>query len=148
MGNQFILTPTEFRLIFSSLKSKTTVTSGTFGSLEYPDVYGTDQDLWINWNSDEGIERIPVPKYYWKVLYEPQSHSAVAFLGLNDIYAADVTQTACPTVCDRLTVWFHGDYDDEKLGHITCCDLESFSKVVPFAPHHKNENGEWPSLLV
>ena len=61
------------------------MTGGTFGSLEYPDVYGTDQDLWINWNSSDepgtDLERIPVPKYYWKVLYDPQSHSAVAFLG-------------------------------------------------------------------
>jgi len=130
------------------LRTTTTVTSGTYGSLDYPDIAGTEKDLWINWDSDGGVERIPVPKYYWKVLYDQSSHSAVAFLGLNDIYSSDVTHTRCPSVCDKLTVWFHADYEDEDLGHITCCDLESFSKVVPFAPHHKNQDGEWPSLLI
>ena len=135
------------KFIFS-LRTTTTVTSGTYGSLDYPDIAGTEKDLWINWDSDGGVERIPVPKYYWKVLYDQSSHSAVAFLGLNDIYSSDVTHTRCPSVCDKLTVWFHGDYEEEDLGHVTCCDLESFSKVVPFAPHHKNQDGEWPSLLI
>ena len=75
-----------------SLKSTTDVTSGTFGSLEYPDINGENQDLWINYDSDKSKYRVPVPKYYWKVLYDAESHSGVAFLGLNDIYSPGSTQ--------------------------------------------------------
>ena len=88
------------------------------------------------------------PAYYWKVLYDRDANQAVAFLGSNDIYAEDTTTYLCPTVCDQLDKWVKFDYEDETHGHVTCCSLESFANVVSFAPDLRDENGNWPDLLV
>ena len=53
-------------------------------------------------SSDGGTAVIPIPKYYWKVLYDKESHRAATFLGMNDIYHPDIVDTPCPSVCDQL----------------------------------------------
>jgi len=134
----------------NQLDHTTQVTSGTYGTLAYPDARGEPTELYLFYDPDSSpaATKIPVPKYYWKVLYDDQSHSAVAFLGLNDIYANDITKTQCPSVCDQLSQWVDFDYNDVKAGHITCCSLDTFASVVPYAPQYKDENGNWPQLLV
>ena len=94
----------------------------------------------------------------------------MAFLGMNDIYSSDVTETLCPSVCDQLDwsvsifkpesissiiftyvcAYYRVDFDveDESLGHITCCDMETFAKVVSFAPDLRECDGKWPELML
>lgn len=152
----------------SFLLGRTTdVISGTFGMLQYPSSEEVPTSLYLDPNiekkshrrfrsgkakgagdsSDGGTAVIPIPKYYWKVLYDKESHRATTFLGMNDIYHPDIVDTPCPSVCDQLD-WIDFDYEDESLGHITCCDMETFSAVVSYAPDLRNKDGEWPALLL
>merc|ERR1719320_1708927 len=114
--------------------------SGTFETLKYPNTKKHLTELHALFH-DEDYDSpqvgIPVPKYYWKVVYDKESHSAAAFLGLNDIYAHDVTKTRCPSVCHQLSEWVDFDYDEMFLGHVTCCSLDTFAQVVSFAPNYK-----------
>jgi len=129
-----------------TLAKTTQVISGTWGQLQYPNTAEEPTSLFLD-PKGEKAPVIPIPAYYWKILYDDQERKAVAFLGMNDIYSPDVTETLCPSVCDKLD-WVDFDVEDESLGHITCCDMESFAKVVSFAPDLRECDGKWPELML
>lgn len=70
---------------FFSVNSALDVYSGTFGILQYNDTQGTPQDITLY--NEGGENWLPVPAYFWKVVYNPLAHEAVAFVGLNDAHA-------------------------------------------------------------
>ena len=78
------------------------VWTGTFGILSYPDINDNDVDIYLYLDGDDKF--IPAPKYYWKVFQDVQSGQAVAFVGLNDPHADDVTEDEmfCNSVCSNI----------------------------------------------
>ena len=132
----------------SRLQKSIEVIGGTWGNLQYPNVEGELTDLYLNYLPEDLSDTfVPVPKYYWKVLHDEEAQEAVAFLGLNDIYAQGAADP-CPRVCDELKAWLDFDLTDETLGRITCCSAEDFAKVVANAPDLRDGNGNWPNLLI
>ena len=95
---------------------------------------------------NKGITQgIPVPKYYWKIIYDEKEHQGVAFLGLNDPYSEDVkkTDTLCTNVCDEVS-WlkeYVPKVDEENRGHITCCTIQDLADVVENVENFKSEQG-------
>merc|ERR1712180_259936 len=56
------------------------VTTGTHEVLEYPDKSNSPTDIYL-----ARIESyVPAPKYYWKVVQDPETKTGAAFIGLND----------------------------------------------------------------
>ena len=118
---------------------------------------GKDLYLWYKKQKGSTVTKgIPVPKYYWKIVYDQKKNQGVAFLGLNDPHSKDVTDMdyLCkPNVCDQLG-WFKEnvpDTDVEEKGHVECCSIEDLAKVVPNIKNFKTDQGEYinnnPSLL-
>merc|ERR1712142_1297459 len=55
------------------------VTTGTYGMLSYPDNNNNPTHLYL-FNGTY----VPAPKYYWKVVQDHKTNTAVAFIGSND----------------------------------------------------------------
>ena len=91
---------------------------------------------------------IPVPKYYWKVVYDEQERKGVGFLGLNDPYAEDLKETdyRCNNVCDEIH-WLgkalKENKDLEERGHVTCCTIQELAAVVSNINNFKTDSGKY-----
>ena len=87
---------------------------------------------------------IPVPKYYYKIIYDKEEHECVAFLGLNDPHSEDLKETdlLCSNVCEKLN-WLDAEmaakWELEDKGHITCCTCEDLAKVVKNVTNFKSQ---------
>ena len=80
-----------------------TVYTGTFGTLKYPNKEGQLQAIYLMNKDNQNY--IPAPKFYWKLLLNEVTKEAVAFVGLNDPHAPDLTndelfcqQTSCSDI--------------------------------------------------
>ena len=122
--------------------------TGTLGVLTYD---GKELYLWYKRakKSRSIVSKgIPVPKYYWKVVYDEQESKGVGFLGLNDPYAEDLKETdyLCNNVCDEIR-WFGNalkkNKDSEEKGHITCCTIQGLAAVVSNIDDFKTDSGKY-----
>jgi len=104
-----------------------TVYTGTHDILEYPNKSGKMTPMFLN-----GASYVPVPKYYWKVLQDPNDMSAVVFIGLNDPHAKN-PKPLCPNRCGELS-WVDWDISDVPKGYMYCCDVEAARKAIPAIP--------------
>ena len=53
--------------------------SGTHGVCQLEDVDGEMVDIFL-YNGD----RLPIPRFYWKILYDPLAGAGVAVVGVNN----------------------------------------------------------------
>lgn len=75
---------------------------------------------------------IPVPKFFWKVVYDPASKLATAFLGLNNPYhEISSNDVICEDVCNQIS-WISMKRSNNRLGFMYCCEIENFRKNVEF----------------
>ena len=111
--------------------------TGTLGLLTYENKEKESIELYL-WNKkqrgSEVTKGIPVPQYYYKIVYDEQANKGVAFLGLNDPYSEDLKSSdlLCTNICDKIE-WFKEEvkkYQQEEYGHITCCDIQDFAENV------------------
>ena len=130
--------------LFSSLKRDILTYTGTFGTLSYNN---TELYLWYKKQRGSSITKaIPIPKYFWKVVYDKIENQGVAFVGLNDPYADNLTEKdyfCKPNVCKQVG-WFHEtvkDTDIEEKGHITCCRIQDLAEVITNIKKFKTGNG-------
>ena len=122
--------------------------TGTLGVLSYD---GKELYLWykkVKKSKSKVSKGIPVPKYYWKVVYDEHERKGVGFLGLNDPYAEDLKETdyRCNNVCDKIH-WFGNalkkNKDLEEKGHITCCTIQELAAVVSNINNFKTDSGKY-----
>jgi len=64
------------------------VYTGTYGVATLPNVNGIETELYLYVDSN-GNKAIPVPKFYWKAVYDPKGQAGVAFVGINNPYVSD-----------------------------------------------------------
>lgn len=81
---------------------------------------------------------MPVPKWYWKILYEPINERGIAFVGVNNPYN-EITEKdiICTNVCEKIN-WLSSDFqshrNDLDYGYMYCCaidELQSFHHTIP-----------------
>ena len=128
----------------SRVDTRVMVYTGTFGLLYLP---GTDnQNHPIYLYTQKGNQYLPAPLYFWKVLHNPVSSQAVAFMGLNNPYVTQSPKLKCQNVCDHVS-FVDWDLNDFDAGFMYCCRVEDLRKEVEYVPDLRNENGQWPDLL-
>lgn len=121
------------------------VYTGTHGVFAYPDVNGEYRDIYLAYNSKNvKANRIPVPRFYYKVLIAESINAGIVFIGINNPYATiesiENEHIICPDVGDKV------DYVDWNRKNITAgysyaCHVNDFVKVVkdlPSFPKVKN----------
>lgn len=112
------------------------VFTGTWDILHKRDINGNFQPLFLV--PDNNNPRIPVPKFYYKVVYEPRTTSAIVFIGVNNPYATwqeiNNEYIICNDIGNQVN-WINWDRDRLSLGFSYACHWNDFIRVVDHLPN-------------
>ncbi|XP_063228958.1 uncharacterized protein LOC134534394 [Bacillus rossius redtenbacheri] len=117
----------------SSKAANLVVYTGTHGVTTLPDVHNVHRELWLYVN---GTQRgLPVPKLFWKVVYNPATRAGAAFLGVNNPYVEKPGSdyVICPDVSNRIS-WLTWDKTNILKGYSYACEVSAFRRVVNTLP--------------
>jgi len=104
------------------------VMTGTHGLLTYPDSNNNPTPIYLFNNT-----YVPAPKYYWKVVQDPMTNTAVAFIGSNDPHVTSAPLELCPNRCAEMP-WVDWNLSDLDSGYMYCCSVEDAVKAIPAIP--------------
>ncbi|XP_018334885.1 uncharacterized protein LOC108743791 [Agrilus planipennis] len=108
--------------------------TGGHGVTSLPDVNGNQQDLYLYKDSNNNYA-ISVPRLYWKVLYEPENKTAIAFVGVNNPYQLiREKDILCTNICSQVN-WLTWKANDNTLGYSYCCDVRELRGNVTNIPN-------------
>ncbi|XP_043289373.1 uncharacterized protein [Venturia canescens] len=117
-------------------KSDVDVYTGTFGHMTLRDVNGNDAPIYLYVNGTR--KEFPVPEFYWKVIHDPVSKEATAFVGLNNPWAEKITEKMfiCDNIADRIK-WVNWSPKNIAKGISYVCDVDDLRKSIPYIPRFK-----------
>merc|ERR1719394_929744 len=106
------------------------VTTGTHEVLEYPDKSNSPTDIYL-----ARIESyVPAPKYYWKVVQDPETKTGAAFIGLNDPHTNVAPVELCKNRCSEMSSWVDWGIENLDAGYMYCCSVEDAAKAIKAIP--------------
>ncbi|KAJ9590454.1 hypothetical protein L9F63_016513 [Diploptera punctata] len=110
------------------------VYTGTHGVTTLPNSNGVETEIYL-YVDDNNNKGLPVPKVYWKVVYNSKTREGIAFIGINNPYVTNPSADYifCTDVCSRVS-WLQWDQKDIKKGYSYCCDVNDFRKTVKTLP--------------
>jgi hypothetical protein len=110
------------------------VYTGTYGVATLPNVNGTETELhlYVDNNNNKGI---PVPKLFWKAVYNSKTQAGIVFVGINNPYLSNAEEDylICKDVCSKIS-WLQWDQKNIKKGYSYCCDVNEFRSTVDTLP--------------
>lgn len=78
--------------------------------------------------------KLPVPKYIWKIVYEPDLKECIVLIVLNNPFTENKENPEfCENICHSYG-WGNGHWSDFKKGYVFCCQIENFRKFVKYVP--------------
>jgi len=110
------------------------VYTGTYDVATLPNVNGIETELYFYVDSNNN-KAIPVPKLFWKAVYDPKSQAGVVFVGINNPYVSDLKGDyfICNDVCSKLS-WVQWDQKNIEKGYSYCCEVDDFRSTVKYLP--------------
>jgi len=110
------------------------VYTGTYGVATLPNVNGIETELYLYVESNNN-KAIPVPKLFWKAVYDPKSQAGVVFVGINNPHVSDPKgdYLICTDVCSKIS-WVNWDQKNIKRGYSYCCEVDDFRSTVKTLP--------------
>lgn len=80
--------------------------------------------------------RIPAPKYIYKIVYDEQLKEAIVFIVINNPFLNNIPakDIFCENVCKK-TGWDKSQWSRIQQGFLYCCEYASFKRNVHTAPH-------------
>jgi len=111
------------------------VFTGTYGVSTLPGADGEQHELHL-YVDENGNRAVPVPKVFWKVVYDPATRAGVAVVGVNNPHVSAVPKDyfLCKNdVCPKLR-WLNIDSRKISKGYVYCCEVEDFRKTVDYFP--------------
>jgi hypothetical protein len=110
------------------------VYTGTYGVATLPDINRTEAGLYLYVDSNNN-KAIPVPKLFWKAVYNPKSQAGVVFVGINNPYVSDPQggYLICNDVCSQIS-WVKWDQKNITKGYSYCCEVDDFRSTVKYLP--------------
>ncbi|KAK2581469.1 hypothetical protein KPH14_005136 [Odynerus spinipes] len=112
------------------------VYTGVHGQMTLPNARGKQQPIYLYVNGT--TRAIPVPKFYWKIIYDPQSKKGTAFVGLNDPFIKSITDDIyiCPDISSKIK-WLTWLPRSIFNGVSYACTVDDLRKAVPNIPEFK-----------
>jgi hypothetical protein len=113
------------------------VYTGTHGVATLPDSKDIETELYL-YVDDNNNKGIPVPKLFWKAVYDPNSQAGIAFVGINNPYVSDPQgdYLICDDVCSEIS-WLQWDQKNIQKGYSYCCDINDFRSTVDTLPEFR-----------
>ncbi|XP_030023618.2 uncharacterized protein LOC115442651 isoform X1 [Manduca sexta] len=116
----------------------TIVYTGTFGVTQLRAQNNQLVDIYLYYDVNNNPQ-IPVPLYYYKVVYDSSRRIGTAFVGVNNPYYTESemrTLQFCTDRCRNNSAfnWIGWQPDRIDLGYSFCCTINDFRRVVPHLP--------------
>jgi DNA/RNA endonuclease G (NUC1) len=85
------------------------VYTGTYGVATLPNVNGVETELYLYVDVNNN-KAIPVPKLFWKAVYDPKSQAGVVVVGINNPFVTNLQEEylICEDVCSKIS-WLQWD---------------------------------------
>uniref|UniRef100_A0A6B2E4U1 Putative alkaline nuclease n=1 Tax=Phlebotomus kandelakii TaxID=1109342 RepID=A0A6B2E4U1_9DIPT len=117
--------------------------TGTHGVLTLPDINGEQQEIYLHFDENNNGQ-IPVPKLYYRVLYERSTKRGIVLIGVNNIHITmeeieSQSYIVCEDVADKID-WINWDRFNLILGYSYACDVNEFKEVVGHLPNIEVNN--------
>lgn len=121
------------RFLSQKAQSCLTIFTGTFDILTLPSERTGKRTIFL-----EDGDKFSVPKWFWKILLNETSDSAIVLLTLNNPHAKLAeAQGFCNNICSSAGLISAGLKRLTK-GYTYCCELNDFKKTVTFLPKDLN----------
>ncbi|KAF9796170.1 hypothetical protein SFRURICE_010179 [Spodoptera frugiperda] len=116
----------------------TIIYTGTFGISHLQNADGRKIELYL-YTDENNNPVIPVPLFYYKVVYEPQRKCGIVFVGINNPYVSSTEAHQmffCEDLCrgNRDLSWLSWHPDSAAEGYTFCCTVPDFRNTVPHLP--------------
>nr|CAD7202187.1 unnamed protein product [Timema douglasi] len=110
------------------------VYTGTYGITTLPNARGVEKELYL-YVDENNNNAMPIPKLFWKVVYNPLSQAATVFIGVNNPYITSLKNDyqLCNDVSSKVS-WLTWDKNSQKKGFSYACEFADFRKSVPAMP--------------
>ncbi|XP_023288044.1 uncharacterized protein LOC111673945 [Orussus abietinus] len=132
-GGNWMMLEQDVRAFASDRQLDLEVYTGVHGQSTLPDVNGRPQLLYFY--ASNGKRAFPVPKFFWKIIHDPISERATAFVGVNDPYVTSLTEDYF--ICEdigRKFRWLSWDPMDVAMGISYVCTVDDLRAAVPTVP--------------
>ncbi len=108
-----------------------TVYTGTSGVAQLTDVNGRMVDIFLY-----GGNRLPVPRFYWKIAYDPVANAGVALVGVNNPHLAAIPDDyrICAPLTDHPLMAAVQQPENIERGVSWACAVADFARAAPEAP--------------
>lgn len=107
------------------------VYTGVHGQMTMKDIDDTQQPIYLDVES----RIVSVPKFYWKIIYDPLNKRGTAFVGLNDPFIESITDDVyiCKDISEKIS-WLNWKPYDITGGISYACSIDDLRETVPNAP--------------
>ncbi|XP_015605998.1 uncharacterized protein LOC107272885 [Cephus cinctus] len=126
----------DVRSFASSRQLDLTIYTGVHGISSLADINGVEQPMYFYARGN--ARGLPVPKFYWKVIYDPISKKASAFVGVNDPHVSKLTDDyfICTDISSKFN-WLTWVADSIELGISYACTYDDLRAAIPTVPKIK-----------
>ncbi|XP_045505922.1 uncharacterized protein LOC123702272 [Colias croceus] len=118
----------------NALNTTVTVYTGAYGVATLADENNVQQKIYLGVDGNNNFI-VPVPLYFFKVIYDPQERKAVVFVLINSTYYNTSTideLSFCSDICDdKKFSWLRWRNDGT---HSFCCEYEDFVEHIDVLP--------------
>ncbi|KPJ01440.1 hypothetical protein RR46_08477 [Papilio xuthus] len=137
-GGNWNLLEQNLRIRIGAAGYNTVVYTGTYGILQLRDSNNQLVDIYLHRDSNNNTQ-LPVPLYYYKVVYDQAKRLGTAFVGINNPYITleeARTLQFCNDHCrsNSSFTWLSWQPDRVDRGYSFCCSIEDFRTFVPHLP--------------
>lgn len=109
------------------------VWTGGYGIMTLPHATtGVETPIYLSVNGNQ--RALPVPEFYWKVVYNPVSRRGVALIGSNNPYRTSAQITRFCDDRSDLLPWLTWRKDDQARGISWACTVTAFRRIVTTFP--------------
>lgn len=116
----------------------TIIYTGTYGVTQLYNQFGRRVEIFLS-TDENNNPVIPVPQYFYKVVYEPFTQRGIAFVGINNPYYSPTEARElffCADICrgNRSFSWLTWHPDNPDEGYTFCCSIPDFKMTVNHLP--------------
>lgn len=123
----WLMLETSVRKFAQKIRRDLTIYTGTYGVMTLPHAI-TEQEVELYLYINGTRKAIPVPRLFWKLVYEPSSKTGTVFIGVNNPYVFQESRDKiCTDICDKYK-WITWKRTQITLGYGYCCAVDEFAK--------------------
>ena len=104
--------------------------TGTYGVMELPDINNNPTRIFLY------EDKLPVPNFYWKIVYSPSENKGIAAVGVNNPYIVENLDDfiICPPIESHALLDRIPDAGDVTKGLLYLCKVGDLTKIIEYIP--------------